>query len=88
MLNLVGQFGPLVGTRLYPDSDKPYYVTGMTICSIFMFVVVLLAWWLRNVLARENKKWSEAIDASRKPEEEALVDQNASRKKALIMNIL
>ena len=88
MLNLVGQFGPLVGTRLYPDSDKPYYVTGMTICSIFMFVVVLLAWWLRNVLARENKMWSEAIDASRKPEEETLVDQNASRTKARIMNIL
>ena len=88
MLNLVGQFGPLVGTRLYPDSDKPYYVTGMTICSIFMFVVVLLACWLRNVLARENRMWSEAIETSGKPEEEALVDQNASRTKARIMNIL
>ena len=88
MLNLIGQFGPLIGTRLYPDSDKPYYVTGMTICSIFMFLVVLLAWWLRNILIRENKLWSEANNESGKPEEEALVNLNALKVKARILNIL
>ena len=54
MLNLLGQFGPLVGTRLYPDSDKPYYVKGMSVCSGFMFSVAVLAWLLRRRLAREN----------------------------------
>ena len=54
MLNLLGQFGPLVGTRLYPDSDKPYYVKGMSVCSGFMFFVAVLAWFLRRRLAREN----------------------------------
>ncbi|KAK3100931.1 hypothetical protein LTR53_018741, partial [Teratosphaeriaceae sp. CCFEE 6253] len=31
LLNVVGQMGPLVGTRLYPDADGPYYVKGMGI---------------------------------------------------------
>ena len=55
MLNILGQFGPLVGTRLYPDSDKPYYVKGMSVCSFFMFSVAVLAWFLRRRLARENE---------------------------------
>ena len=88
MLNLIGQFGPLVGTRLYPDSDKPYYVTGMTVCSIFMFLVVLLAWWLRNILAKENRLWSEANNVIRRPEEEALMNLNSLRTKAYTLNIL
>ena len=88
MLNLVGQFGPLVGTRLYPDSDKPYYITGMTICSLFMFLVALLAWWLRSLLAKENKVWNESNDATGKPEEEGLVDKMGPRTKAHLMNIL
>lgn len=41
MLNLFGQFGPLVGTRLYPEIDKPYYVKGMAVCSISMFFGVV-----------------------------------------------
>ena len=56
MLNVLGQFGPLIGTRLYPDSDKPYYVRGMSICAGFMFAVFLLSLGLRYILARENKK--------------------------------
>ena len=56
MLNLLGQFGPLVGTRLYPDSDKPYYVKGMSVCSAFMFFVAILAYFLRWRLARENEE--------------------------------
>lgn len=54
MLNILGQFGPLVGTRLYPDSDKPYYVRGMSVCGGFMFFVAVLAWFLRRWLMREN----------------------------------
>ncbi|ERF68332.1 hypothetical protein EPUS_02788 [Endocarpon pusillum Z07020] len=29
ILNVVGQCGPLVGTRLYPESDAPFFVRGM-----------------------------------------------------------
>lgn len=59
MLNVLGQFGPLVGTRLYPDSDKPYYVKGMSVCGVFMFLVAVLAWLLRRRLRGENERWGE-----------------------------
>ncbi|CAD6567770.1 MAG: hypothetical protein ASARMPREDX12_009458 [Alectoria sarmentosa] len=72
MLNLLGQFGPLVGTRLYPDSDKPYYVKGMAVCSLFMFLVALLAWWLRRLLIRENEGWKDKKEATGKGEDEGL----------------
>ena len=82
MLNLLGQFGPLVGTRLYPNTDKPYYVKGMTVCSLFMFLVALLAWWLRRFLIRENERWKELETAIGKGEDEALVDENGLGTKA------
>ncbi|KAK4985384.1 hypothetical protein LTR50_006000 [Elasticomyces elasticus] len=56
MLNIIGQCGPLVGTRLYPDSDAPYFVPGMTVCAVFMAMVGVLALGLRFVLERGNKK--------------------------------
>ena len=75
MLNFLGQFGPLVGTRLYPDSDKPYYVKGMAVCSVFMFLVSLQAWWLRRRLIKENERWKEVgMTIENGEEEEALVD--------------
>ena len=46
MLNYLGQLGPLVGIHLYPDSDQPYYVKGMTICASFMVIVAVLAYVL------------------------------------------
>lgn len=64
VLNVVGQMGPLVGTRLYPDAEGPYYVKGMTVCAFAMGMVVVLAFALRIVLSRENArmrgKWKEA----------------------------
>lgn len=64
VLNVIGQMGPLVGTRLYPDSDKPYFVTGMAVCCVAMCLVAVLALSLRFVLDRENAKsrarWKEA----------------------------
>jgi len=40
IMNLIGQLGPLLGTRLYPDSDGPFYVRGMAVCGGSCF-------WLR-----------------------------------------
>ena len=88
MLNLLGQFGPLVGTRLYPDSDKPYYVKGMTVCSIFMFLVSLQAWWLRRRLIKENERWMELGIATEDGENEALVDENGRRTKTRVKHIV
>ncbi|KAL8795919.1 MAG: hypothetical protein Q9195_001663 [Heterodermia aff. obscurata] len=82
MLNLVGQFGPLVGTRLYPDSDKPYYVRGMTVCGFFMIFVALLALWLRTLLVRENRSWRYE-DENKVAEQEAEGDAKSTNVKTV-----
>ncbi|CAN9460502.1 unnamed protein product [Alternaria alternata] len=56
ILNLVGQCGPLLGTRLYPTSEGPLYVKGQSICAGFMFLFCLLSLLLRTILVWENKK--------------------------------
>lgn len=56
MLNIIGQCGPLLGTRIFPVTDKPYYVKGMSICAAFMFFNALLALLLRTYFAWENKR--------------------------------
>lgn len=55
LLNVVGQLGPLVGTRLYPDSGAPNYSRGHAICACFMALTAVLALMLRIVLSRANK---------------------------------
>ncbi|OBT68535.1 hypothetical protein VE03_01673 [Pseudogymnoascus sp. 23342-1-I1] len=55
MLQLVGQCGPLVGTRLYPDVDAPYYTRGMAGCAGAMVMVATLAVILRFYLSRKNR---------------------------------
>lgn len=60
LLQYFGQCGPLLGTRLYPESDGPLYLKGMAVCAVFMGVVALLALGLRVVLVRENRKKGEA----------------------------
>lgn len=54
MLQLIGQCGPLVGTRLYPERDAPMYVSGMSICAGAMVLVALLSLSLRVYLGRKN----------------------------------
>lgn len=55
VLNLIGQCGPLLGTRLYPASDGPWYVRGMATCAFFMLLVAALAVVLRLLLVRANR---------------------------------
>lgn len=59
VLNVVGQCGPLLGTRLFPEEEGPYYIRGMGTCAGFMLCVAVLAALLRWVLARENGKRKE-----------------------------
>lgn len=60
ILNVIGQLGPLLGTRLYPDKEGPYFVKGNAVCAGAMAMVAVLAFGLRVVLlwtnARRRKK--------------------------------
>jgi len=56
LLNLVGQCGPLLGTRVYPGGDSPYYRMGMWVCAGFMLLNGVLAFGLRCLLVWENKR--------------------------------
>ncbi|KAF2477678.1 pantothenate transporter liz1 [Lindgomyces ingoldianus] len=56
LLNLIGQCGPLLGTRLYPSSEGPFYVKGQAVCAAFMFFTTVLVITLRTILVWENKK--------------------------------
>jgi dipeptide/tripeptide permease len=55
LLNLIGQCGPLLGTRVYPQKDSPYYKLGMWVCAGFMLFNALLAIGLRTLLVWENR---------------------------------
>lgn len=54
MLQLIGQCGPLLGTRLYPASQAPLYTSGMCVCALAMVVVAFLAVGLRVYLGMVN----------------------------------
>ncbi|KAJ4318475.1 hypothetical protein N0V94_004430 [Neodidymelliopsis sp. IMI 364377] len=56
LLNVVGQVGPILGTRMYPTGEGPYYVKGQSVCAAFLFFCCLLALTLRTLLVWENKK--------------------------------
>ncbi|OBU00453.2 hypothetical protein VE01_01472 [Pseudogymnoascus verrucosus] len=84
MLQLVGQCGPLVGTRLYPDVDAPYYTRGMAGCAGAMVVVAALAVILRFYLSRKNRNnekqnGGEYVEVDKEEEEDTLVGENARR---------
>ncbi|KAF2102228.1 pantothenate transporter liz1 [Rhizodiscina lignyota] len=56
LLNFIGQCGPLLGTRLYPAAEAPFYVKGQSVCAAFMGFTCVLALTLRTLLVWENKK--------------------------------
>ena len=61
VLNLIGQFGPLVGAGLFPEGQGPAYARGMAVCAGFMLAVAVLAGVLRGVLGRENARGREGM---------------------------
>jgi hypothetical protein len=65
LLNIIGQAGPLLGTRIFPVHDRPYYVKGMSICAAFMFLNALLALALRTYLVWENTTFEKRDAANR-----------------------
>lgn len=59
LMQAVGQCGPVVGVRLYPEADGPWFVRGMGVCAAAMLGVAALALGLRAYLARENRRMDE-----------------------------
>jgi MFS family permease len=77
LMQVIGQCGPLIGTRLYPKSDEPFFERGMWTCAAAMSGVVVLAGVLRIHLARENRKLdrglSDGIEEADEDEAQGLV---------------
>lgn len=73
MLQMIGQCGPLIGTRLYPDADAPLYLRGMTTCAIAMVLVAILSVCLRVYLQKENQRRDDADPSCNAEDEETLV---------------
>lgn len=92
LLQLVGQCGPLVGTRLYPDRDAPYYAPGMSTCAIAMLLVSILAYALRFYLKYKNRKFdraeSERRQAGDEVEEEGLVGPGRRKSAAVVFRYM
>ena len=64
LLNMVGQCGPVLGTRLYPSTEKPRYIKGMSVCAAFMFFAAILSLALRALLVWENKRLASKYEGS------------------------
>lgn len=73
LMQAVGQCGPLVGVRLYPESDGPWFERGMGVCAVAMLGVASLALGLRAWLARANRRMDEKAAAARGEEGVRLV---------------
>ncbi|KAL2120404.1 hypothetical protein VTJ04DRAFT_4431 [Mycothermus thermophilus] len=84
LLQMLGQCGPLVGTRLFPASDAPFYVKGMAACAGAMAGVAGLAAGLRWWLGRVNRRLDEegvGEKEEEEEEEEALVGSGKKRRR-------
>ncbi|KAK2624529.1 hypothetical protein QTJ16_006479 [Diplocarpon rosae] len=80
IVQLIGQCGPLVGTRLYPEEEAPLYIKGMTVCACAMVLVALLSAGLRLYLARLNDRAMREYGLSWEAEEELVGRTGKERK--------
>ncbi|KAJ5809518.1 uncharacterized protein N7503_001736 [Penicillium pulvis] len=80
LLNVIGQCGPFLGTNVFPDSEAPRYVKGMSICAAFMVFTTFLALVLRCLLVWENKrldkKYGPRIEVDETKGEVAVAEDN------------
>jgi hypothetical protein len=77
ILNVLGQCSPLLGTRLFPKDEAPFYVKGQSVCAAFMFLFCILALALRTILVWENKKLDEKYGTLE--QQRAAMEESAAR---------
>ncbi|GAO13544.1 hypothetical protein UVI_02015820 [Ustilaginoidea virens] len=56
LINVVGQCGAVMSSRIYPNEEGPRYVKGHSVCAAFMFFAVILALVLRCLLVWDNNR--------------------------------
>lgn len=56
IFGMVGQCGPILGARLFPKTDEPWYSKGMWICAGILFAAAGVACILSFCLRYQNKK--------------------------------
>jgi hypothetical protein len=56
LINVVGQCGGVLASRIYPANEAPLYIKGQSVCAGFMFFMTILAFTLRMLLAMDNKR--------------------------------
>ncbi|KAH7038367.1 major facilitator superfamily domain-containing protein [Microdochium trichocladiopsis] len=55
IFGMIGQCGPILGARIFPKSDGPYYHTGMLVCAGVLFGAALVATVLSVCLRLQNR---------------------------------
>ena len=56
IFGMIGQVGPILGARIFPTYDEPYYRRGMWICGGLLFFAAVLSQILSFTLRMLNKK--------------------------------
>ncbi|KAI8289520.1 hypothetical protein K4K60_008449 [Colletotrichum sp. SAR11_57] len=64
IFGMVGQCGPILGARLFPKTDQPWYAKGMWTCAGILFAAAVLATALSLCLRFQNKKRDEKYGKS------------------------
>lgn len=59
LFGMFGQCGPILGARLFPDEDGPWYSRGMWVCAGILFAAALVALILSISLRWQNKRRDE-----------------------------
>ncbi|KAL9050499.1 MAG: hypothetical protein Q9162_006606 [Coniocarpon cinnabarinum] len=60
ILSTIGQCGPVLGTNVFPSTEKPYYRKGMWISCAFCLLVSVLSVTLSLWLIKENRDMEKA----------------------------
>lgn len=55
IFGMVGQWGSILGARIFPAEECPYYTKGMTICAAVLFFGAVLSQVLSFSLRMQNK---------------------------------
>lgn len=64
IFGMVGQCGPILGARLFPKSDQPWYSRGMWICAGILLAAAVVAGVLSLSLRWQNKRRDEKFGKS------------------------